>query len=43
MEDDIKMDHHMETLREGVDWIYLAQDSDEWPATVNTVMNTRIP
>jgi hypothetical protein len=27
---------------EGVDWIHLAQDSDQWRALVNTVMNLRI-
>jgi hypothetical protein len=36
--DNIKMD-----LREkgwgGMDWIDLAQDSDQWKALVNTVMN----
>jgi hypothetical protein len=40
--DNIKMD-----LREigwdGVDWIDLAQDRDEWRALVNTVMNLRVP
>jgi hypothetical protein len=39
---DIKMD-----LREmgwdGVDWIELAQDRDQWRAPVNTVMNLRLP
>jgi hypothetical protein len=38
----IKMD-----LREigwdGMDWIYLAQDRDQWRALVNTVMNLRVP
>jgi hypothetical protein len=38
--DNIKMD-----LREigwdGVDWIDLAQDRDQWRALVNTVMNVR--
>jgi hypothetical protein len=40
--DNIKMD-----LREigwdGVDWIHLAQDRDQWMALVNTVMNLRVP
>jgi choline kinase len=28
---------------DGVDWIDLAQDSDQWKALVNTVMNRRVP
>jgi hypothetical protein len=40
--DSIKMD-----LREigwdGVDWIDLAQNRDQWMALVNTVMNFRVP
>jgi hypothetical protein len=40
--DNIKMD-----LREigwdGMDWIELAQDRDQWRAVVNTVMNLRVP
>jgi hypothetical protein len=40
--DIIKMD-----LREkgwdGVDWIILAQDRDQWRALVNTIMNFRVP
>jgi hypothetical protein len=27
---------------EVVDWIYLTQDSDQWLAVVNTVMNLRV-
>jgi hypothetical protein len=27
----------------GVDWIDLAQDRDQWRALVNTVMNLRVP
>jgi hypothetical protein len=40
--DNVKID-----LREigwgGIDWIVLAQDSDQWRAFVNTVMNLRVP
>jgi hypothetical protein len=40
--DTIKMD-----LRQigwdGVDWIELAQDRDQWKAVVNTVKNLRVP
>jgi hypothetical protein len=40
--DNIKMD-----LRErgwdGMDWIHLAQDRDQWRALVNTVMNLQVP
>jgi hypothetical protein len=28
---------------DGVDWIYLAQDRDQWRALVTTVMNLRVP
>jgi hypothetical protein len=28
---------------EGMDWIHLAQDRDQWRDVVNTVMNLRIP
>jgi hypothetical protein len=40
--DNIKMD-----LREigwdGMEWIDLAQDRDQWRALVNTIMNLRVP
>jgi hypothetical protein len=40
--DNIEMD-----LREigwdGMDWIDLAQDRDQWRTNVNTVMNLRVP
>jgi hypothetical protein len=28
---------------DGMDWIALAQDSDQWRALVNTLMNLRVP
>jgi hypothetical protein len=27
----------------GMDWINLAQDSDQWKALVNTMMNLQVP
>jgi hypothetical protein len=27
----------------GIDWSDLVQDSDQWKAVVNTVMNLRVP
>jgi hypothetical protein len=32
-----------ETRGEGVDWIHLAQDRDQWWALVNIVMNLWVP
>jgi hypothetical protein len=33
----------IETGIDGVNWIRLAQDRDQWWAFVNTVMNLRVP
>jgi hypothetical protein len=41
-EDNIRMDL-MERGWEGVDWIHLAQDRDQWWALVNTAMNVWVP
>jgi hypothetical protein len=41
-EDDIRMDLR-EIGQEDVKWMQLAQDSDQWRAVVNTVMNLRVP
>jgi hypothetical protein len=38
----IKMDLR-EIVEDGVDWIDLAQDRDQWRALVNTVLNLRFP
>jgi hypothetical protein len=40
--DNIKMDLG-EIGWDGMDWIELAQDRDQWRAVVNTVMNVRVP
>jgi hypothetical protein len=32
-----------ETGWDGVDWIDLAQERDQWRSLVNTVMNLRVP
>jgi len=33
----------MEIWREGVDYMHLAQDWDQWSALVNTVVNLLVP
>jgi hypothetical protein len=38
----IKMDLR-EVVWDGIDWIDLAQDRDQWRPLVNTVMNLRVP
>jgi hypothetical protein len=40
--DNIKMDLRA-IVWDGMDWIDLAQDRDQWRALVNTVMNLRVP
>jgi hypothetical protein len=40
--DNIKIDLR-EIEWDGMDWIDLAQDRDQWRAIVNTVMNLRVP
>jgi len=41
-EDNVRMDVR-EVGWEGVDWMHLAQDRDQWQALVNTVMNLQVP
>jgi hypothetical protein len=40
--DNIKMDRK-EMGWDGIDWIDLTQNRDQWSALVNTVMNLRVP
>jgi hypothetical protein len=41
-EDNIKMDLN-DIGWDGVDWIHMAQDRDQWRALVNMVMKLRVP
>jgi hypothetical protein len=41
-EDNIKMNLR-EILWSNMDWIFLAQDRDQWKNLVNAVMNFRVP
>jgi hypothetical protein len=40
-EDNIRMDLR-EIRWENVDWMFLAQDRDQWPVLVNTVMKLQV-
>jgi hypothetical protein len=40
--DNIRMDLR-DMGREGVDWLHLAYDKDQWRAVVNMVMKLRVP
>jgi hypothetical protein len=42
LEDNIRMDL-WKIESEGVDWIHLARDTDQWRAVVNTVTKLRVP
>jgi hypothetical protein len=41
-EDDTRIDL-TDIVWEGVDWMHLAQDRDQWQALVNLVMNLQLP
>jgi hypothetical protein len=35
--------YHGEIGRQGMDWLHLAENRDQWQALVNTVMNLWVP
>jgi hypothetical protein len=41
-EDNIRMDRR-EVVWDGVDWVHLAQDREQWRDLVSTIMSLRIP
>jgi hypothetical protein len=41
--DNIKIDLVRKIGWDGMDWIHLAQDRDQWRDLVNTVMRIRVP
>jgi hypothetical protein len=41
--DDVNLLDLREIGWDGVDWIVLAQDRDQWRALVNTAMNLQVP
>jgi hypothetical protein len=41
-EDNIRMDLR-ETVWEGIDWIHVIRDRDQWRALMNMVMTFRVP
>jgi hypothetical protein len=41
-EDDIRMDLR-EVGWEGVDWMHMSQDRDQWRVLLNTVINFQVP
>jgi hypothetical protein len=34
---------NLEKQGKGVDWVYMAQDKDQWQTFVNKIMNFRVP
>jgi hypothetical protein len=42
-EDNIKIDFREIGMMEGIDWIHVAWDRDQWRGLVKTVMNLQVP